>query len=211
MVWTVTLCKWFCFLVSGREFFGTLIVKHLLRHCDRVVFPRSGPCLFMSFSTPFSDLASKIHTLFQTCRWSQNATLLVYIKQKLCHHCKKKDFLKSIHHFRICMLQFLSYSFGTKTTNTLIHNRSSLVNHTRFQTKNYGQNLYPFSDQNGTKTLPFGWHIPIHYIHTYMAYIRDSPPHPSLGSQTLLCRHPLNTNTKIIATKRFLKIHLEFA
>ena len=27
-------------------FFGTLIVKHLLKHRDRVVFPRIGPCLF---------------------------------------------------------------------------------------------------------------------------------------------------------------------
>ena len=33
------------------------------------------------------------------------------------------------------MLHFLSYSFGIETTNTLIHNRSSFVNHTRFQTK----------------------------------------------------------------------------
>ena len=168
MVWTVTLCKWFCFLVSGREFFGTLIVKHLLRHCDRVVFPRIGPCLFMSFSTPFSDLASKIHTLFQTCRWSQNATLLVYIKQKLCHHCKKKDFLKSIHHFRICMLQFLSYSFGTKTTNTLIHNRSSLVNHTRFKTK-MGKIYTRFRTKTVQKPYPLGGtYLYITYIHIWL-------------------------------------------
>ena len=33
------------------------------------------------------------------------------------------------------MLHFFSYSFGIETTNTLIHNRSSFVNHTRFQTK----------------------------------------------------------------------------
>ena len=51
------------------------------------------------FPHPFSDLASKIHTCFQTGRWSQNSTLQknelfhiyftlhVYIKQKLCHHC----------------------------------------------------------------------------------------------------------------------------
>ena len=168
MVWTVTLCKWFCFLVSGREFFGTLIVKHLLRHCDRVVFPRIGPCLFMSFSTPFSDLASKIHTLFQTCRWSQNATLLVYRKQKLCHHCKKKDFLKYIHHFRICMLQFLSYSFGTKTTNTWIHNRSSLVNHTRFKTK-MGKIYTRFRTKTVQKPYPLGGtYLYITYIHIWL-------------------------------------------
>ena len=33
-----------------------------------------------------------------------------------------------------------------------------------------GQNVYPFSDQNGAKTLPDG------AAHTYMAYIREYPP-----------------------------------
>ena len=41
-----------------------------------------------------------------------------------------------------------------------------------------GQSLYPSSDQNGAKTIPFG------AAHTYMAYIRDyhpssPPPSPS--------------------------------
>ena len=35
-----------------------------------------------------------------------------------------------------------------------------------------GQNLYPFSDQNGSKTIPFD------AAHTYIAYIREYPPHP---------------------------------
>ena len=34
-----------------------------------------------------------------------------------------------------------------------------------------GQSLYPFSDDNGTKTLPDG------VAHTYMAYIKEYP-HP---------------------------------
>ena len=64
---------------------------------------------------------------------------------------QQKYFLKSISNSHIT----LSFpSFGIETTNTLIHNRSSFVNHTRFQTK-LGQNLYPFSEQNGAKTLPF--------------------------------------------------------
>ena len=42
------------------------------------------------FPHPFSDLASKILTLFQIWRWSQNAPLHVYIKQRICHHCIKK-------------------------------------------------------------------------------------------------------------------------
>ena len=56
------------------------------------------------------------------------------------------------------MLHFLSYSFGIETTNTLIYNRSSFVNHTRFQ----------------TKTAQKPYHLGV--AHTYMAYIRESPP-----------------------------------
>ena len=37
--------------------------------------------------------------------------------------------------FRIRIFLFLSYSFGIETINTFIHSRSSLENHTRFQTK----------------------------------------------------------------------------
>ena len=51
----------------------------------------------------------------------------------------------------------------------MIHNRSSFVNRTRFQTKMGKVYDYPFSDQNGAKTLPFG------ATHTYMAYIREYP------------------------------------
>ena len=35
-----------------------------------------------------------------------------------------------------------------------------------------GQNLYPFSDQKGAKT------VPVRAAHTYMAYIREYPHHP---------------------------------
>ena len=52
--------------------------------------------------------------------------------------------------------------------NTFIHSRSSLENHTKFQTKM--ASLYPFSDQNGENTIPFG------AVHTYMAYIREYSP-----------------------------------
>ena len=44
----------------------------------------------------------------------------------------KKDFLIS---FRIRRFLFLSYTFGIKTINLFIHSRSSLENHTRYQTK----------------------------------------------------------------------------
>ena len=54
--------------------------------------------------------------------------------------------------------------------NTFIHSRSSLRNQTRFQTKMGKVSLYPFSDQNGAKTLADG------VAHTYGAYIREYPP-----------------------------------
>ena len=117
---------------------------------------------------PISDQKNVriFHTRFQTWRWSQNVTLHVYIKQKLCHHWRdqrlkrqQKYFLKSISNSHVT----LSFpSFGIETTNTLIHNRSSVVNHTRFQTK------------TGQKPLPFS------AAQTYMAYIREYPPPPSL-------------------------------
>ena len=57
--------------------------------------------------------------------------------------------------FRIRIFHFLSYSFGIKTINTFIHSRSSLENHTRFQTKMF--NVYTRGGNN------------------YMAYIREYP------------------------------------
>jgi len=45
---------------------------------------------------------------------------------------QRKDFFKS---FRIRILLFPSYLFGIETTNTMMHYRSFLKNHTRFQTK----------------------------------------------------------------------------
>ena len=54
---------------------------------------------------------------------------------------------------------------------TLIHSRSPLENHTRFQTK--AGKVIPVFKPKRPKTLPFGT------AHTYMAYIREyPPPHP---------------------------------
>ena len=75
------------------------------------------------------------------------------------------------------ILFFLNYSFGVagEKTNTFIRSRGSLENHTQFKTLN-GQNLYPFSNQNGSKTIPFG------AAHTYVAYIGEYPlPPPGTG------------------------------
>ena len=69
---------------------------------------------------------------------------------------------------------FLSLSFSKtfriETINTLIHSLSSLENHTRFQTKMDKVYTVPFSDQNATKTQPFG------AAHAYMAYTWEDPP-----------------------------------
>ena len=59
--------------------------------------------------------------------------------------------------FRIHVTLF-TYSFGIETTNRLIHNRSSFVNHTRFQ----------------TKTAQKPYHLGV--ADTYMAYIREFLP-----------------------------------
>ena len=61
------------------------------------------------------------------------------IRQKLRHHCTKLEQKQknSPNAFRIRTFLFRSYSFGIETINTSIHvrSRSSLENHTRFQTK----------------------------------------------------------------------------
>ena len=62
--------------------------------------------------------------------------------------------------FRICIFLFLS--FETETINTFIHSRSSLENHTRFQTK-MGKVYTRFQTKTAQKTLPDG------AAHTYMA------------------------------------------
>ena len=64
---------------------------------------------------------------------------------------------------RIRILNFLSYSFGIETTNTLIHNRSSLVNHTRFQRK-MGKIFSRFQTKTAQKPYPLGRHIPVWLI-----------------------------------------------
>ena len=66
------------------------------------------------------------------------------------------------------------------------------------------QNLYPFSDQKGAKTILFG------AAHTYMAYIRECPPPPappatpeahcpySLSTEMQTTIHPLTLDNNII-------------
>ena len=59
------------------------------------------------------------------------------------------------------MLLFLSYSFGTETTNTFIHRPVVPLKTTPYSRSN-GQSGHPLSDRYGAKTIPFG------AAHTYM-------------------------------------------
>ena len=94
--------------------------------------------------------------------------------------------------FRILIFFFLSNSFGIATVKTFIQPRSSLKNHTRFQTK-MGKVVYPFSDQNRAKTLPDG------AADSYIAYEREYPPPPgliSMGSLTTLLQECASVDSK---------------
>ena len=61
---------------------------------------------------------------------------------------------KVLQHFSF----FLSYSFGIETVNTFIHSRSSLENHTRFQTK-MGKVYTRFQTKTAQNPHPMGRHI----------------------------------------------------
>ena len=80
-----------------------------------------------NLSHPFSDQTSKIHTPF----------LDLAFRQKLCYHYldkgANKKLFKSISNPHIS-LSFV-YSFGIETMNKFTYSRSSLENHTQFQTK----------------------------------------------------------------------------
>ena len=62
--------------------------------------------------------------------------------------------------FRIRKFLLRSYSFGIETINTLIHPRSSIENHTRFQIK-MGKVYSRFQTRKDKKPYTFGRYIPI--------------------------------------------------
>ena len=55
------------------------------------------------------------------------------------------------------------------------------------------QNLYPFSDQNGSKTIPFG------AAHTYIPYIGESspPPPPRVSTFIAVDENPPVTSNRL--------------
>ena len=65
--------------------------------------------------------------------------------------------------FRTRVFLFPSYSFGIGTINTFIRSRSSLENHTRFQTK-MAKVYTSFQTKKAQKSNPLGRHIPIWLI-----------------------------------------------
>ena len=72
---------------------------------------------------------------------------------------------------------FLSCSFGVGKTNTFIRSRGSLAKQYSISDHN-GQNLYPFSHQNSSKTKPFG------VAHTNIADKGTPPPPLPRGDET---------------------------
>ena len=75
--------------------------------------------------------------------------------------------------FRIRIFLFLSYSFGIETINTSIHSRSSLENHTRFQTK-MGKIYTRFRPKR--RIIPTRWDV----TYLYDLY-KGVPPPPGSG------------------------------
>ena len=115
------------------------------------------------FPHPFSDLEVVTKRNITCLHKTEIMSSLERLKRQ------QKYFLKSISNSHIT----LSFpSFRIETTNILIHNRSSFVNHTRFQTKLGKIYTRSLSDQNGAKTLPF------RVAHTDMALIFTGVPPP---------------------------------
>ena len=113
---------------------------------------RTKKCIF---SYPSSDLASEIHTRFQIWR-PRNYFIITLIGKRT----------KKISRSHVSLSFYLIWNW----------NHEYVIFSYEFSPEPYpvpypnGQSLYPFSDQNGARTLPFG------VAHTYNAYIREYPP-----------------------------------
>ena len=96
-------------------------------------------------------------------------------------------------HFEF-ILHFLSYFFGIETTNTLIHNRSSFVNHTRFQTKTAQKpHSLGVADYGLHKGVSPG-HVPIMFPHLFVSLSFDIIG----GTLVLIAVSILYKTTKIV-------------
>ena len=120
------------------------------------------------FLHSFSDRASKIQTRFQT--WPPRNYIII---TQLQEH-QKKRFTKNL--FRICILLFLSYSFGIETISTYMPSLSSLENHTR-SIPVFRPNRRKHPTLRGDTFL----------YDSYMAYIRGDPRHKYRSFFFLVC------------------------
>ena len=99
---------------------------------------------FVTNSYLFSEQTSTIYTRFQTWPLGRNYIIITRVQTK-----------QFFNPFRICIVLFLSCSFGIETINTFILSHSSLENHTRFQTK-MGKVYTRFQTKTAQKHYPVG-------------------------------------------------------
>ena len=108
--------------------------------------------------------------------------------------CKQK---LSSNAFWIRMFLLCSYSCGIETVNTFIHSRSSLENHTRFQTK-MGKVNTCFQTKKDQKLYPMGRHTQLYGLY------REVTP---LGQYDRNSRVPMKVQA-VCVTKRFKIVQL---
>ena len=138
-----------------------LLVVLLLGICDRVCRPALQ--IRTLFQTKIKDVI--FHTQTWPLKFNNPFQTQPYVqiegKQSPLPRLERqqKDLVNIFWEIAIKVL-FLSYLFGIETTNTFIHSRSSLENHTRFQIS-MGQVYTRFQTKKAQKLYPMEQHIPI--------------------------------------------------
>ena len=101
--------------------------------------------------------------------------------------------------FLIRIFLFLSCSFGIKRINTLISSRSSLENHTRFQTK-MGIVYTRFQTKTAQKTYPMGRQISLY------EWVPPPPPEGDYQSTSYIIE---SLGRKVMTQVKFRRICME--
>ena len=129
------------------------------------IFGGGVPARFSKSRPDFRPKNVIFHTRFQTRPLKSipvfRPGLQVEIMLSLLRLERKQN--NSSNSFLIRIFFFLSYSFGIQTIKTFVHSRSSLKNHTRFQSK-MGKDYTRFQTKTAQKPYPMGRHIPIQLI-----------------------------------------------
>ena len=128
------------------------------------------------FPHPFSDLVTpKIHTRFQTWPLGRNYhNVIIWLRLE----CKQKT-LQS-HFFEFAYFSFFLFIWNWK--HKYVHTRPYFPRKPHPIPDQNGQSVYPFSDQKGPKTLPFG------AAHTYMAHTGEYPLEAFKSHMMFQCR-----------------------